>query len=72
MKARKSFPTPALDAWRAELRDGGVKNQLGPLWRAACWEAAAAERHRLGNLVGANSAWDRAKQIIRVAARGTT
>lgn len=72
MKARKPFPTPALDAWRAELRNGEVKNQLGPLWRAACWEAAAAESARLGNHLGASAAWARAKDVIRAAARGTT
>lgn len=43
------FPTPALDAWRAELRAGQrTPTTFDALWRAACEEANALEAHAAG------------------------
>jgi len=36
--------SPALDVWRKELAAGlRTATTFDPLWRAACWEAAAKE-----------------------------
>lgn len=38
--------TPALDAWRRELRNGErTRHTFDPLWRAACLEANARDSY---------------------------
>lgn len=64
MSAR--FRTPALDAWRAELR-GGKRTVAtsDPLWRAACAEANALEFADIPAL--AARFCEDAKRIVREA-----
>lgn len=43
-RVRRGAPTPALDAWRAELARGErTRTTFDALWQAACAEANAAE-----------------------------
>lgn len=58
---RRPLATPCLDRWRQTGAPIGT-----PLWRAACWEAAA---HARTTLEGRVSAFARARAIV-AAARG--
>ncbi len=47
----RPFPTPALDAWRAELRRSErTKTTFDPLWSAACAEQWAVDLARYPQL----------------------
>ena len=63
----RSVPTPALDAWRAELARGKrTRTTFDPLFRAACEEMNALDALpalRAGYLA-------RARRIIAAARRG--
>lgn len=63
-----SVKTPALDAWRRELRAGErTRETFDWLWRAACAESAALEFQRIPEL--AYSYRRDAQRIVRDAAR---
>jgi hypothetical protein len=66
-RGRRGVPTPALDAWRAELARGErTRTTFDPLFRAACEEMNALEaqpEQRAGYLA-------RARRIIAAARRG--
>ena len=67
---RKSFPTPALDAWRAELAAGKrTRETFDALWRAACSEALALEFADIPALAEAYRT--DARGIVREALKGT-
>ena len=67
---RRRFPTPALDAWLAEMRWGKrTMRATDPLWQAACWDIAALEAHGRGEYAAADRLRKRAIEIIGAAAR---
>jgi hypothetical protein len=59
-------PKPATPALRAWLRRGDMGSH-DALWRAACWERTALERHFLGDAHGCQAALARADEIVREA-----
>ena len=67
-RGRRGVPTPALDAWRAELARGErTRTTFDPLFRAACEEMNALEAQpelRAGYLARAR------RHIITAARKG--
>ena len=65
----KPFPTPALDAWRAELAAGRrTRTDYDVLWRAASCEQQALEAHADGLTEAADRDRRRAAKLLRSAA----
>lgn len=62
----RPFPTPALDAWRAELREGKrSRTDFDALWRAACAESWALDFAHIPTLAAGFR--EDAKRIVRDA-----
>ena len=69
----RPFPTPALDAWRDEMRRGQrTMRTYDALWQAACSEASALELEGDGLSKTAGRYRSKARKIICAAARAAT
>jgi hypothetical protein len=66
----RPFKTPALDAWRAELKQGlRATHTFDALWRSACAEQSALNAAADGLYASARQDLRRAREILDEALR---